>query len=332
MESALLQFQKPKRIETDQQTLTDTYGRFVAEPFERGFGVTIGTALRRVLLSSLTGAAVTAMKIQGVFHEFSTIPGVLEDTTEIILNLKELILKLHGDRPKQLSIQANGPGEVLARHITHDADVEILNPDLHIATLNAEATLEITMDVQPGRGYVPAERHAQEITDPQVIPIDAVFSPVRKVAFQVESTRVGQATDYDRLILEVYTNGSLHPEEAVAQAAKILTDHLQTFINFHEEPAPEVPEMDEEQQRLIENLNRSVDELELSVRSYNCLKNADIRTIGDLVQKNEAEMLKTRNFGRKSLNEIKEILTGMGLGLGMNLDGIDWQRQETSTE
>jgi DNA-directed RNA polymerase subunit alpha len=325
MNSALANFTTPKRIESDLATLSDVYGRFVAEPFERGFGTTIGHALRRILLSSLSGAAVTAVKIQGVYHEFSTIPGVLEDTTEIILNIKELLLRIHVDRPKQLVLQASGPGEVLARHITPDADVDILNPDLHIATLNKDATLDMTMDIQVGRGYVPAERHAAEIVDPQVIPIDAVFSPIRKVAFRVENTRVGQATDYDRLILEVHTNGSVHPEEAVAQAAKILRDHLQIFTNFRDEPDQEIPIVDEERERLVENLNRSVDELELSVRSYNCLKNANIRTIGELVQRNESEMLKTRNFGRKSLNEIKEILVTMGLHLGMNLEGVNWQ-------
>lgn len=324
MSIALASFHKPKRIETERSSLNDVYGRFVAEPFERGFGVTIGHALRRVLLSSLTGAAVTTVKIQGVYHEFSTVPGVLEDTTEIILNIKELLLKMHVDRSKQLSLQVTGPAEVTARDIVTDADVEILNPDLHIATLNKDAVLELTMEVQLGRGYVPAERHAQDIVDPQVIPIDAVFSPIRKVTFQVENTRVGQSTDYDRLILEVHTNGSLHPEEAVSQAARVLQDHLQVFVSFHEEPVQEMPAVDEERQRLIENLSRSVDELELSVRSYNCLKNANIRTMGELVQKNEAEMLKTRNFGRKSLNEIKEILTLMGLGLGMSLEGMDW--------
>jgi len=324
MSIALASFHKPKRIETERSSLNDVYGRFVAEPFERGFGVTIGHALRRVLLSSLTGAAVTAVKIQGVYHEFSTVPGVLEDTTEIILNIKELLLKMYVDRPKQLTLQATGPAEVLARDIVTDADVEILNPDLYIATLNKDAVLDITMDVQLGRGYVPAERHAQDIVDPQIIPIDAVFSPIRKVTFQVENTRVGQSTDYDRLILDVHTNGSLHPEEAVSQAARVLQEHLQVFVSFHEEPVEPTPAVDEERQRLMENLNRSVDELELSVRSYNCLKNANIRTIGELVQKNEAEMLKTRNFGRKSLNEIKEILTLMGLGLGMNLEGVEW--------
>jgi DNA-directed RNA polymerase subunit alpha len=325
MQTMLAGFHRPKRIDIDPDSLSDTYGRFIAEPLERGFGVTIGNALRRVLLSSLTGTAVTAVKIQGVYHEFSTIPGVLEDTTEIILNLKELVLKMYTEKPKQLFLQKSGSGEVCARDIAHDADIEILNPDLHIATLSKDATLDITMDVQLGRGYVPAERYVQEIIDPQVIAIDAVFSPIRKVAFHVESTRVGQSTDYDRLIFDIHTNGSIHPEDALSQAAQILRDHLQVFINFHDEPVQEVPTQSEEIQKLVDNLNRSVDELELSVRSYNCLKNANIRTIGELVQKNEPEMLKTRNFGRKSLNEIKEILAGMGLSLGMNLEGIDWQ-------
>ncbi len=276
MKTMWANFQKPKRIESERDSLSDTYGRFIAEPFERGFGVTIGNALRRVLLSSLTGAAVTAVKIQGVYHEFSTIPGVLEDTTEIILNLKELLLKMHMEKPKQLFLESSG-------------------------------------------------RHAQAVVDPQVIPLDAAFSPIRKVVFQVENTRVWRSTDYDRLILEVQTNGSIHPEDAISQAAMILRDHLQIFVSFHEDVVQEVPEVDEERQKLVENLNRSVDELELSVRSYNCLKNANIKTIGELVQKNEPEMLKTRNFGRKSLNEIKEILTSMGLSLGMNLDGLDWQ-------
>jgi DNA-directed RNA polymerase subunit alpha len=325
METTSIGFQKPRRIESERDSLTNTYGRFTAEPFERGFGVTIGNALRRVLLSSLTGAAVTALKIEGVYHEFSTIPGVLEDTTEIILNIKELLLKMHVDGSKQLSLRATGPGEVKASQIVTDSDVEILNPDLHIATLNTDAALDIEMDVQRGRGYVPAERHAASIVDPQVIPVDAVFSPVRQVGLQVENTRVGYATDYDRLIFEVNTNGSVSPEDAIAQAAAILEDHLKIFVNFREDPVQEAPEVDEVRQKLVENLGRSVDELELSVRSYNCLKNANIQTIGELVQRNEPEMLKTRNFGRKSLNEIKEILTSMGLGLGMDLEGVDWQ-------
>ena len=325
METTSTGFQKPRRIESERDSLTNTYGRFTAEPFERGFGVTIGNALRRVLLSSLTGAAVTALKIEGVYHEFSTIPGVLEDTTEIILNIKELLLKMHVDGSKQLSLRATGPGEVKAGQIITDSDVEILNPDLHIATLNKDAALDIAMDVQRGRGYVPAERHAAPVVDPQVIPVDAVFSPVRQVGLQVENTRVGYATDYDRLIFEVHTNGSIQPEDAIAQAAAILEDHLKIFVNFREDPVLEAPEVDEVREKLVENLGRSVDELELSVRSYNCLKNANIKTIGELVQRNEPEMLKTRNFGRKSLNEIKEILTGMGLGLGMDLEGVEWQ-------
>jgi len=325
METTSIGFQKPRRIESERDSLTNTYGRFTAEPFERGFGVTIGNALRRVLLSSLTGAAVTALKIEGVYHEFSTIPGVLEDTTEIILNIKELLLKMHVEGSKQLSLRATGPGEVKASQIVTDSDVEILNPDLHIATLNKDAALDIAMDVQRGRGYVPAERHAASIVDPQVIPVDAVFSPVRQVGLHVENTRVGYATDYDRLIFEVHTNGSIQPEDAIAQAAAILEDHLKIFVNFREDPVQEAPEVDEVREKLVENLGRSVDELELSVRSYNCLKNANIKTIGELVQRNEPEMLKTRNFGRKSLNEIKEILTSMGLGLGMDLEGVDWQ-------
>ena len=325
METTSIGFQKPRRIESERDSLTNTYGRFTAEPFERGFGVTIGNALRRVLLSSLTGAAVTALKIEGVYHEFSTIPGVLEDTTEIILNIKELLLKMHVEGSKQLSLRATGPGEVKASQIVTDSDVEILNPGLHIATLNKDAALDIAMDVQRGRGYVPAERHAASIVDPQVIPVDAVFSPVRQVGLHVENTRVGYATDYDRLIFEVHTNGSIQPEDAIAQAAGILEDHLKIFVNFREDPVQEAPEVDEVREKLVENLGRSVDELELSVRSYNCLKNANIKTIGELVQRNEPEMLKTRNFGRKSLNEIKEILTNMGLGLGMDLEGVDWQ-------
>lgn len=325
MKTLWANFQKPKRIESERHSLSDTYGRFVAEPFERGFGVTIGNALRRILLSSLTGAAITSVKIQGVYHEFSTLPGILEDTTEIILNLKGLRLRMHVDRPKQLLLHATGPGEVLAKDITADADIEILNPELHIASLGRDAVLNVVMDVQLGRGYVTAERSAQSLVDPQVIPIDATFSPIRKVVFRVENTRVGRSTDYDRLIIDVHTDGSIHPEDAVSQAAMILKDHLQIFVSFHEDTVQDIPEVDEERQKLVENLNRSVDELELSVRSYNCLKNANIKTIGELVQKNEPEMLKTRNFGRKSLNEIKEILTSMGLSLGMNLDGLDWQ-------
>lgn len=317
------EFQKPKRIECDQETLTNYYGKFIAEPLERGFGITIGNALRRVLLSSLQGSAITSVQIEGIYHEFSTIPGVREDVTEIILNLKELRLKLHADHPKEIYIKAEGECEIRGKDIITDADVEILTPDLHIATLNRDGKLNMTMVVKKGRGYVPAEQQVEEGMPTQAIPIDAIFSPIRKVNFRVENTRVGHSTDYDRLLIEVHTDGSIYPEDALAHAAKILKDHLQIFINFREEAEPEVSPVDEERLKMLENLNRSVDELELSVRSYNCLKNANIRTIRELVQKTESEMLKTRNFGRKSLNEIKEILGNMGLSLGMDLSAID---------
>ncbi|MFQ6671813.1 MAG: DNA-directed RNA polymerase subunit alpha [Candidatus Tectimicrobiota bacterium] len=316
-------FQRPKRLECDRETLTPTYGRFVAEPFERGFGTTIGNSLRRALLSSIPGAAVTAVKIEGVSHEFSTIPGVLEDTTDIILNLKSLKVKLNGDEPRTMVLKAKGRRDVTAKDIDASGHVEVLNPDLHIATLNKDGRLHIEMTVTGGRGYVPAERVIDENLDPLVIPIDAIFSPVLKANFTVEKTRVGYATDYDKLIMDVETDGSIKPEDAIAQAAKILKDHFQIFINFEEEPEEAVAQVDGERHRLLANLHKSVEELELSVRSYNCLKNADIKTIGELVQKTDAEMLKTRNFGRKSLNEIKEILLGMGLSLGMNLEELN---------
>ncbi|MBI5167367.1 MAG: DNA-directed RNA polymerase subunit alpha [candidate division NC10 bacterium] len=315
-------FQKPKRLECDQETLTNTYGRFIAEPLERGFGLTLGNALRRVLLSSIEGAAVTSVRIAGVLHEFSSIPGVKEDVTDIILNLKGLRVKLNVDHPKTLYLKAAGEGEVRASQITSDPDVEILNPDFYIATLDKDGKLEVEMEVRHGRGYVPAERNKREGMPVDVIPVDSTFSPIKKVNFLVEDTRVGQATDYNKLILEVWTDGSVFPQDAVAYAAKILKDHLTIFINFEEEPELEEEAVNEERERMIENLNRSVDELELSVRSANCLKNSDIHYIYELVQKTEAEMLKTKNFGRKSLNEIKDILTGMGLSLGMELDGF----------
>jgi DNA-directed RNA polymerase subunit alpha len=321
-------FQRPKRLECEEKTLTDTYGRFIGEPLERGFGVTIGNSLRRALLSSIRGSAVTGVKIDGVFHEFSTISGVLEDVSEILLNVKEIITKLNVENPKTISIHADKPGEIKAGDIEHDADIEILNPDLHIATLNGEGKLDMEMTVKWGRGYSPADRNVEEDQDIQMIPVDAIFSPIKKVNFHVENTRVGHSTDYDKLILDIATNGTISPDDAMAHAAKILKDHYQIFINFEEEPEPEVPKVDEEKLRVVSNLKRSVEELELSVRSANCLKNADIKTIAALVQKTEAEMLKTRNFGRKSLNEIKEILTEMGLYLGMNLDGIDLTQEE----
>jgi DNA-directed RNA polymerase subunit alpha len=314
--------QKPKRLECELETLTSTYGKFYAEPFERGFGLTIGNALRRILLSSIEGAAVTTVRITGALHEFSTIPGVKDDVTDIILNIKGLRVKLHVDHPKTLYLKASSEGEVRASHINPDPDVEILNPDLYIAALDKDGKLEVEMEVRHGRGYVPAERNKQEGQPVDMIAVASIFSPIRKINFLVEDTRVGQVTDYNKLILEVWTDGSVLPQDAVAYAAKILKDHLSIFINFEEEPEGEGAAVDEEKERLLEHLNRSVDELELSVRSANCLKNSNIRYIYELVQKTEAEMLKTKNFGRKSLNEIKEILAAMGLALGTKLDGF----------
>ena len=322
-------FQMPKRLKADPDTLTDTYGKFVAEPFERGFGTTLGNALRRILLSSLRGAAVTAVRIDGVMHEFSTIPGVLEDTSEILLNLKEVRFRLHTDKPRVLEVRAEGPGEVKAKDIQVDSGMEILTPERHIATLDKGGKLHMEIHVRSGRGYVPAERNKEPDQPIGVIPLDAVFSPVLKANFRVENARVGQATDYDRLILEVWTDGSVKPAEAIAQAARILRDHLGLFMGSDEEAGESEespPEVSTD--AIYEHLNKSVNELELSVRSYNCLKNANIQTIGDLVQKSEAEMLKTKNFGRKSLNEIKEILAGMGLHLGMKIPPPPQQSSE----
>ena len=314
--------QKPKRLECELETLTSTYGKFFAEPFERGFGLTIGNALRRILLSSIEGAAVTTVRIAGALHEFSSITGVKDDVTDIILNIKGLRVKLNVDHPKTLHLKASSEGEVRASHITTDPDVEILSPDLYIATLDKDGKLEVEMEVRQGRGYVPADRNKREGQPVDAIAVDSIFSPIRKVNFLVEDTRVGQVTDFNKLILEVWTDGSVLPQDAMAYAAKILKDHLSIFINFEEEPEGEGAAVDEEKERLLDHLNRSVDELELSVRSANCLKNSNIRYIHELVQKTEAEMLKTKNFGRKSLNEIKEILAGMGLVLGMKLEGF----------
>jgi DNA-directed RNA polymerase subunit alpha len=306
----------------EKETLTPFYGKFIAEPLERGFGITIGNSLRRILLSSLQGAAITSVKIEGVLHEFSTIPGVREDVTEIILNLKEVRLKLHTEGPKLIRVKAEGPKELKAGDIITGDAVEILNPDHHLATLSKDAKLSMEMMVKMGRGYVPAERNKDESQPIGTIPIDAIFSPIKKVNYTVTNARVGQITDYDRLTLEVWTDGSIDPEEAVAQAAKILKDQLSIFITFEEEEEEETSQTEEQQEteKFNENLLRSVDELELSVRSANCLKNANIKLIGDLVQKTEAEILATKNFGRKSLNEIKEILASMGLSLGMKLE------------
>jgi DNA-directed RNA polymerase subunit alpha len=315
-------FQKPKRLECELETLTSTYGKFFAEPLERGFGLTLGNSLRRVLLSAIEGAAVTSVRIAGVVHEFSTVPGVKEDVTDIILNIKQLRLKLNCDHSKTLTLKAAGEGEVRASQLTPDADLEVLTPDLYLCGLDKDGRLDMELEVRHGRGYVPADRNKREGMPVDEIPIDAIFSPVRRVNFQVEDTRVGQATDYNKLILEVWTDGSVLPQDAVAYAAKILKDHLAIFINFEEEPEAAEETVDEVRERMVENLSRPVDELELSVRSANCLKNSNIRYIYELVEKTEAEMLKTKNFGRKSLNEIKEILAGMGLSLGMKLEGL----------
>jgi DNA-directed RNA polymerase subunit alpha len=310
---------KPKELETDDKSLTATYGKFYAEPFERGFGATVGNSLRRILLSSLMGAAIVSVRIKGILHEFSTIPGITEDVTDVILNLKEVRLRLLDTEQQTIRIDSKGPKAVQARDIIAGPSVEILNPDQNIATLARDARLEMEMVVKLGRGYVPAERNKEEGVPVDTISMDAIFSPIRKVNFTVTNARVGQRTDYDRLVFEVWTDGGITPDDAIAYAAKILQDQLQIFINFTEEPQPS--RRDESPTTpLNENLYRSVDELEFSVRSQNCLQNADIKYIGELVQKTEQEMLKTKNFGQKSLNEIKEILRGMGLELGMKLD------------
>ncbi|HET6844256.1 MAG TPA: DNA-directed RNA polymerase subunit alpha [Candidatus Angelobacter sp.] len=312
-------FQKPKRLATDTETLTDKYGRFYAQPFERGFGTTIGNALRRVLLSSIEGAAVTATRIEGVLHEFQSIPGVVEDATDIILNLKQIPFKLSGEGPKAIYLKADKPGVITSGMIEADGDVEILDKNVHIATVSEGGKLEMEMRLKRGRGYVSADKNFEEDLGLGFIPIDSVHSPVRKVNYTVEAARLGQITDYDKLDIEIWTNGSIAPADALGLAAKLLKDHMTIFINFEEELETDA-RGDEKPQIKNENLNRSVEELELSVRSYNCLKNANIQTIGELVQKTEAEMLKTKNFGRKSLNEIKEILASMGLSLGMKID------------
>ena len=312
---------RPKMLEVDKETLTATYGRFSCEPLERGFGTTIGNSLRRVLLSSLQGAAIAAVKIEGALHEFQTLPDVVEDVTDIVLNLKDVLIKMHDPKTKILRISKEGEGKVTAGDIQATEGIEILNPSHHIATLSRGGKLNAEFVVQMGRGYVPAERNKQPNMPIGMVPIDALFSPTKKVNYVVTNARVGQQTDYDKLTLEVWTDGSVKPEDAVAYAAKIMKDQLTIFINFEETYEPVDEPVSEEQEKLNENLDKSVDELELSVRSANCLQNAQIRYIGELVQRSEAEMLKTKNFGRKSLKEIKEILAEMGLQLGMKLEG-----------
>ena len=317
----LKNFQMPRGVLVEDDTVTDGYTRFVIEPLERGFGTTIGNSIRRVLLSSLPGAAVVGVRIDGVAHEFSTMPNVVEDVAEIILNLKELRLILHSDEPKTLMLEAEGKGDVTAEDIQTDADVEILNPDLHIASLDEGGQLRMEIHVDSGRGYVIAEQNKMPDQPIGVIPMDAMFSPVTRVNFQVENTRIGQRTDYDRLVLEIWTDASVGPQDALSTASQILRNHLQLFVSiddqFLSEPDEEVDEKAEEIKKLLQ---MNVEELELSVRSSNCLRAADIKTLADLVQKSETEMLKYRNFGRKSLTELSQILQEMELAFGMDIE------------
>lgn len=312
-------FEMPKRLECDEATYSKTYGKFVAEPFERGFGSTIGNSLRRILISSIDGTAVTSIKIDGVLHEFSTIPGVQEDVPQIILNIKQLILKSESRTPKILRLKASKKGEVTAKNIVTDETVEIINPDLHIATITKDANFNMELEIGRGRGFVPSEKNKKEGQAIGVIPVDSIFAPVRRVSYHVENTRVGQITDYDKLILEIWANGSMEPKDALLHASHILQKHLEVFLKFGqitvEDEAHE--EETQENRELLDKLKLPVSELELSVRSGNCLREARIKTIGELVTKTEQEMLQYRNFGKKSLQEIVEIIKEMGLSLGM---------------
>ena len=311
-------FQKPKKLDYDPETLTPNYGRFIAQPFERGFGTTIGNALRRVLLSSIEGAAITAVRVEGVLHEFSSLQGVVEDMTDVVLNLKQIPFKLHGAGPKTLYLEKKGPGVVTAADFEQDPDIEILDPTAHVATLSKEGSLKLEARLKRGRGYTVADRNADSDLPLGYIPVDSIHSPVRRVNYHVEGARVGQMTDYDKLVLEVWTNGAVSPQEAISLAAELLGDHLRIFSAFEarDEVREEMaaPEVDP---RLAEMLSKPIEELDLSVRSANCLKNANIRTLGDLVQRTEREMLSTKNFGRKSLDEIKDVLASLGLSFGM---------------
>ena len=316
-------FQLPKRLECEESTYTNTYGKFSAAPFERGYGVTLGNSLRRVLLSSIEGSAITSIKISGVSHEFSTIPGVLEDVPELILNIKNIVLNSHSKIPKVITIKGKAKGEIKAKDIETDETIEIINPDLYICTLTKDVKLNIEMEVSRGRGYLIAELNKKEDKTIGAIPVDAVFTPIKKINFFVENTRVGQRTDYDKLILEIFTNGAISPKDALLYASNILQRHLDIFVNFGQLPddiAEDEPEMTKEEAVLYEKLRLPILELELSVRSSNCLRDAGIKIIADLVKKNEEEMLGFKNFGKKSLTEIKELLMGMGLTLGMQID------------
>ncbi|MDD5422413.1 MAG: DNA-directed RNA polymerase subunit alpha [Candidatus Omnitrophota bacterium] len=323
-------FEMPKKLVLDDASYTPTYGKFMAEPFERGYGVTVGNSLRRVLISSIEGTSVTSIKIAGVQHEFSAIPGVVEDVPQIILNIKKLVLKSHFKIPKPMFIEVDKKGDVTAKDIQTDETVEIVNPDLHIATLTKNVKFHVEMNVARGRGYVPAERNKKEDQPIGVIAIDSIYTPVKKVNFFVENTRVGQITDYDKLILEIWTNGSIEPKDALLYASNILQRHLDIFVGFGKLPEEEeVPEETEEKKMMREKLKVPISELELSVRSSNCLREARIKTIGDLVRRSELEMLKYRNFGKKSLAEINKILGEMGLSLGMKLDGEKKKKEES---
>lgn len=314
---------KPKQLQVEKDSLTDTYGKFYAEPFERGFGTTLGNSLRRILLSSLQGAAITSVRIKGVLHEFSAVQGVTEDVTDIILNLKGVRLKLHSSDQAIIHIKHKGVGVVTAGSIVVGHNVEVMNPDHYIASCGKDANFEAELTVKMGKGYVSADKNRDDSAPVGTIPIDSIFTPIKKVNFSVSNARVGQMTDYDKLNLEVWTDGSVKPEDAVAYSAKIMKEQLTIFINFDEEIEPCLDEVSQDDKdKVNENLYRTVDELELSVRSANCLKNAGIKLIGELVTKSESEMLKTQNFGRKSLNEIKDILTDMGLTFGMKIDGF----------
>ena len=315
-------FQRPKYLECDYETLTNTYGRFTAQPFERGFGITVGNALRRILLSSVKGAAITAVRIQGVLHEFSTVPGIVEDVTDILLNLKSIPLKLSGSLPKTMTLKKEGPAEAKGSDIVHDADIEILEKDIHIASLDKDGKLDIEMIVENNRGYIPADQNFDEKLSVDFIPLDSSHSPVKKVNYRVEPARVGKRIEYENLTLEIWTTGAIQPIEAMAQAAKIMRDHMVIFLNIVDEPAEkeqvitkrEIPYMTQ-----VDILSKPIEHLELSVRSNNCLRSAGIEKIYELVRKTEEELLKTKNFGRKSLSEIKETLSNLGLGLNLDL-------------
>jgi DNA-directed RNA polymerase subunit alpha len=314
-------FQLPKKLECEESSYSNTYGKFFAAPFERGYGVTLGNSLRRVLLSSIEGSAVTSIKVHGVQHEFAAVPGVVEDVSEMVLNIKNLVLRSNSKIPKLIYIKKNTKGEIRAKDIEADETIEIINPDLHIATLTKDANFSVEMEVSRGRGYLSGELNKKEDQAVGVIPIDSLFSPVKKVNFSVENTRVGQRTDYDKLILEIYTNGSISPKDALLYASNILQRHLDIFVNFGQLPEEqEEPEMTKEEVALYEKLRLPISELELSVRSSNCLREANIKTIADLVKRSEEEMLAFKNFGKKSLMEIKQLIGGMGLSLGMQID------------